>query len=757
MSIAIIGTPIPGVRWLMPACLGTSSVTTFFAEPLIITNWLHFPASLETLSIQNCIFDPAESAVGFNSDGTLDWPEIFERVSSLVTFSISLTDTNSGLPYAIPSGIVDFSVVEAGMTGTIPPSLFSNLGSRDSITFSARDNELSGDIPDTLFQSTTDSMVSFYFDVSGNQLSGSLTSNLLPDTLRRSGSWADDFYFDVSDNQLSGTIPESFLAGIMSPGITIDIGTNAFSGTLPASLFEESAASTDFSFSAASAGLSGTLPESFFGTAFVGSGRYLVDLFNNSFTGAIPDRLITQGLSQTVTLQSFYLRLAMNQLNGSIPDALLYRLQALKRDDSTSSASVDADVAQETEAKSQNQDAGSGLQSSTRSAHLDGFNIYAYRPSLALTLDFSSNNLTGQIPEDIFMYNGVNTTQTSSLKVELHFDNNQFSGTIPELWQTLKISGLTLNRNTELTGSIPPRLLNETKIQFFQAIYTGLTGYLPSVGDQVSYLALDNTNIDFCGSTSTFDTTNGITCSILLVPNVCSCTARYSGCAKTCTPTTAPATPTATPAAPATAPTTASCPPSTRPSTDFQCVNGAWRASSITTPALSIPANAGNVYVVGNLASTTVSFTGIGSTIFVGGCVTGLTNVEVSLDNAQVKALSQNSKAVFQPLVDASASTATNCGSSSALASTVVSSRTTKKSCKKVSNQKDLSNNGKTMGAFFSVSTTGCNTWWIVLAAVLGGVVLAAVIVIVLLATFCEPIRRKIRPYEQSEGRHSKL
>lgn len=769
-TLTIYFLEVPNGYYTVPTCMPTTSpsMTTLTSNYLLISDWRVFPISLTSLSLQSCKFQssgatptpqsvsppdsPAPIAAaayysGFNGDGTLDWDGIFQDLPGLVELYIGESELDGSLPASLPSPLKTFTIIGTGLSGSIPSTFFDNMGSASIIYCVLNSNKLTGTIPELLFDPLSwYSMQNLKFLAANNQLSGSLTSSLLYPALECASM--TDLQLDFRQNQLNGTIPDGLIATVATSQLfSLDLSDNQFEGSIPPALFYTLNPGGSFYFSARNTGLNGTLPDSILSSAFTGSGQIVIDLSDNDISGTIPQAFFVNSIYMNASFFTLSLDLSSNKLEGPIPEQFLYKLQALKRDTSE-------DESQKEEIHGRD----SASQASSTGARSADYRLYALLPSSSLVFDFSSNMLSGTIPDDLVEYN-----RDSSPSLTFRFSDNQLTGPIPEVWQDYTgFSTLRLDQNTDFNGTIPSRLFSA--LGTFNASHTALSGTLPQLGGSTIF-DLSYTDIDFCGSPSDVFSSFTGRCTITGLSAVCDCLNYVSKCFTSCVvptspqtspiPPSAPVVPQSSPTVPQSVPSvpqSASCLASTRPSADFQCVNGKWTATTITASALSIPANAGDIFVSGNITSRSLSFQGIGSTIFVGGCVTNLNSIEVSLDNSQVKQLGQNSKAVFQPLVDSSASTA-SCDST--LSSVGISSRTTSKNCKKVNNQKQVSNNSKTLGAYFSLNSSGCNTWWIVLAAVLGGVILAIVIVTILLVTFCEPIRRKVRPYEQSDGRHT--
>ena len=758
-------TPSNG-KWLLPSCVGTAStvLSQFIANNIILSDWRHLAPSVDYLSLQNSRIAPnvdmAPSATppaatptappssanvnGFKSDGTLDWPAIFNQLPLLIVMALDTTHVDGSLPPVLPASLQTFVVSGSTFTGVIPPSLFSQFGSASVLIFDASGNQISGSIPDGLFSGIATSISNFEFTLDSNQLTGPLPDALLT-PLATLG--LNSFKLSLASNSLSGPVASGFFPSFTILGtFEVSFSGNSFEGDLP-SLSAPSYGSR-FTFRASHAGFEGPLPMVLLGTAFVGSDSFLLDLSYNALSGTITSYMFTDGLTSDAPIDTFSVNFNGNDLSGTIPENLFWRNPQVKRSDSSDS---------EAQAGAGDNTGTEKRETSSESASPDTQGDELTWIPNAITFTFDFNRFTGTIPELL-----ISTLQANTPTVSLSFEGNLLEGSIPTAWQDYRWTRFSVAANTAINGSIPDRMLNGTYLAHFYASRTSLTGVLPKVSGSLLNLELAETDIDFCSSSSSALSAFTGDCTLADNAGICDCYSTYS--ATSCALPSCPGVPTVPMApiatfnpnppilVPNTPPTRSQCNPSTRPSLDFVCVDSKWTASSVFEPVLTIPSNAGVIIIDGNLTSNAISFRGTASTVFVTGCITNLATIDVTLDPSEIKALDQAGKPVYRTLVDNTNGTAGN-SCPSTLSSTSITSKASNGGCKKVKSQKQVGENGKVLGAYFSIDSSSCKTWWIILVSVVAAVIVIAVIVIVLLVTLCKPLRRTVRPYEQSEGK----
>jgi len=95
-----------------------------------------------------------------------------------------------------------------------------------------------------------------------------------------------------------------------------------------------------------------------------------------------------------------------------------------------------------------------------------------------MSIDLSSNNLIGEIPEEIVFLDDL---------VNLNLSRNHLSGVVPnKIGEMQSLESLDLSRNM-LSGEIPASLSNLTFLSYLDLSYNNLTGRIPS-GSQLDTL-----------------------------------------------------------------------------------------------------------------------------------------------------------------------------------------------------------------------------------------------------------------------------
>ncbi|KAM1032449.1 hypothetical protein FF1_036080 [Malus domestica] len=263
-------------------------------------------------------------------------------------------------------------------------------------------------------------------------------------------------FLDVGHNNLSGDIPTSL--GVLSSLLVLKLNNNNFGGEIPDSLQN---CSDLMSLDLGHNKLFGNIPLWIGGSNV--SSLYRLQLRSNVFTGHIPQQLCN--------LRNLHiLDLSHNSLSGTIPKCL-DTLTSLVNNNSN--------------------DFGMGFEQATltlKGAEL----VYNTTLNLVKSIDLSSNNLQGEIPEEI---------SNLLLLGTLNLSMNQLTGMIPSKIGNLHLlETLDLSHNN-LSGHIPQSLSSLTSLSHLNLSYNNLIGRIPS-GSQLQTLndlSIYMNNPSLCG------------------------------------------------------------------------------------------------------------------------------------------------------------------------------------------------------------------------------------------------------------------
>ena len=699
----------------LPDCLTSTSFTTIrIYVPIILDTFHRFPSSLEYLDLTTTNFTPSFSSDDFHLDGTLNWQHLFSSVFTKVhTLSLGKSNLRGTLPERFPIGLHSFSIAASQLSGTIPSTLWSNLGSTFTpitvgFVFDIRDSYLEGSIPPGLFGSMAGfTLPSFYFLLARNRLSGSLPPDLFHSVQVR----GSDFSVNLAFNQLDGIIPEQLFRSnlIQASGRTyVNMSSNNLHGPLPDSLMDGFYNQRSLSMFFDDNRLNGSVPTSFFPTYGMNlsiMSEFRFNVRNNRLATTIPPFLFSHTSdSSNSKLNSVQINLSSNRLYGSIPATLL-------RKSPTEGLNVSGSLLVDLN--------GNELTGSVFPSLLQD----VLKPNAGtLNLNFASNQLTGPINPSIVDHVPSGVTMTLSLsnnrfsgllpafckpsiRLKLHLQDNLFYGSMPTAWTApCGLNELYLDSNSFLSGSLPSGLftfVGGSRLLDFSAAYTNISGFLPRIPSIVN-IDLSHTKVALCSDYSIPFVPGSNSKCLLRCTEAIHCPSNYSTCDTSCSdPSPLPG-----------------CASETRPSLDFLCIDGMWVAATTTAPSLTIPSGAGTVAVIGNVTASSVVFHGIGSTLFLNGCATNLTMIEVILAATDIEKL-EKSKKLFQHLITFSSldgNYLANCANFSAIS---LRSKTSSSSCKKITTEKTILDDRKTFGAYFTVDSSDCgHRWWIIVVAV---------------------------------------
>ncbi|CAD6258614.1 unnamed protein product [Miscanthus lutarioriparius] len=231
----------------------------------------------------------------------------------------------------------------------------------------------------------------------------------------------------LSNNSLSGKFP-SFLQNLTTV-FFLDLSWNKFSGRLP---------------------------------MWIGSLTSLrvIRLSHNKFFGSIP-----MNITNLPCLQ--YMDLNNNKISGSLP-IYLSNLKFM-----TNTSMMGCYYSAELWNPHLN-----SVSTVLKGQELNYGSIYRVLQTRMMSIDLSSNNLIGEIPEEIVFLDDL---------VNLNLSRNHLSGVVPnKIGEMQSLESLDLSRNM-LSGEIPASLSNLTFLSYMDLSYNNLTGRIPS-GSQLDTL-----------------------------------------------------------------------------------------------------------------------------------------------------------------------------------------------------------------------------------------------------------------------------
>ncbi|CAN6545571.1 unnamed protein product [Malus baccata var. baccata] len=248
-------------------------------------------------------------------------------------------------------------------------------------------------------------------------------------------------FLDVGHNNLSGNIPTSL--GVLSSLLILKLNNNNFGGEIPDSLQNcSSLGSIDLGDNK----LSGNIPLWIGGNILK---LYRLRLRSNYFSGHISQQLCN--------LQNLHiLDLSHNNLSSTIPMCLNNLTSMINGSDIDFTTYIEQATL------------------TLKGSEL----VYTTTLNLVKTTDFSSNNLQGEIPEEI---------SSLILLGTLNLSMNQLTGRIPFKVGNLHwLETLDLSHN-HLSGHIPQSLSSLTFLSHLNLSYNNLSGRIPS-GNQLQTL-----------------------------------------------------------------------------------------------------------------------------------------------------------------------------------------------------------------------------------------------------------------------------
>ncbi|KAK9937224.1 hypothetical protein M0R45_014028 [Rubus argutus] len=386
--------------------------------------WLQSQTELTFLALTNA---------GISGGIPEEW--LFKTSSYITILDLSENNISGKLPFRFNFPNVEFIELSHNRFNGPLQLLSTNMPVLQALTLSY--NYLNGTIPSSICSIQSLNRLS----LGNNQLSGKFPQEW--------GLWSNIESLDVSNNNLSGNIPTSM--GIPTSLEILNMENNHFSGEIPSALQNCS------SFNRLYLGgnkFTGSIP---FWIGSLVPFLNVLQLRSNLLSGHIPEHLCNLPYLHILDL-------GHNNFSGTIPKCLI-NLTSLVH--ATSAWPILPGHASTT-------------------VTLKGRELeYGQNSIRYLTIiDLSSNNLLGEIPEEI-----------SSLLVlgTLNLSMNQLSGTIPSKIGNLQLlETLDLSQN-QLSGQIPQSLSSLTFLSHLNLSHNNLIGRIPT-GNQLQ--TLDNSSYE---------------------------------------------------------------------------------------------------------------------------------------------------------------------------------------------------------------------------------------------------------------------
>ncbi|KAM2619317.1 hypothetical protein TB1_035483 [Malus domestica] len=287
-------------------------------------------------------------------------------------------------------------------------------------------------------------------------------------------------YLSIRSNQFSGEFPHAWSVG--SKILLLDVGHNNLSGNIPTSLGVLSSLEV---LKLNNNNLSGEIPDSLQNC----SGLKSLDLGHNKLFGNIPLWIGGSNVSLLYRLQ-----LRSNVFTGHIPQQLcnLRNLHILDLGHNNISGTIPKCLDTLTSLVNNNSN-DFDMSDEQATLTLKGAElVYNRTLRLVKSIDLSSNNLQGEIPEEI---------SNLFLLGTLNLSMNQLTGKIPSKIGNLHLlETLDLSHNN-LSGHVPQSLSSLTSLSHLNLSYNNLIGRIPS-GSQLQTLndlSIYMNNPSLCG------------------------------------------------------------------------------------------------------------------------------------------------------------------------------------------------------------------------------------------------------------------
>ncbi|KAJ0957944.1 putative non-specific serine/threonine protein kinase [Helianthus annuus] len=444
-------------RWIPPFQLRTFGASSCNIGPHF-PNWLHTQTNLQALDIsysgiRDTIpkwFENIVSHISYldlsNNQITGKLPRIHGHGNKFEGMFLKMNSNKfEGSLTTFPTNVQILDLSDNLLSGHVPQTDATMNPSLEVVNLSK--NRFTGSIPVHLCKVPSITVL----DLSQNKFYGKLPGCL--------GNLINLIVMDISNNAITGVIPSSL--GSLRKLESLHLHNNRVEGYLPLSLQNLTSLIT---LDTGNNFLRGRIP------FWIGESLLNLNILNlqsNKFTGKIPLQLC-----QLSALQ--HLNLAQNNIIGTIPHCFSNLSRMIINQDDLLEY-INENYEENTLATIK------GIQL-----------VYTKTLKFLTTIDLSSNNITGEIPDVLMNLVGLNN---------LNLSRNQLKGQIPRMIGNLSnIESLDLSMNM-LSGQIPQSLIGLNFLSYLNLSFNNLSGAIP-VGKQLQTLmdpSIYEGNSGLCG------------------------------------------------------------------------------------------------------------------------------------------------------------------------------------------------------------------------------------------------------------------
>lgn len=278
-------------------------------------------SALTTLELQNVVLS-ASATIPTSRSYTPNWDQLFASKPDLAELTLDNVGLTGTLPSYLPPTVSKFVASNNRISGALPSALLANATSTEQLVLNLANNRLSGQISADFVHALKANVANFYLDLSSNAFSGTIPAALFDNV---SLSNAVIVEIALSNNLMIGPIPAGLFGSSFSAvdTLSVNLSSNALSSSIPANLFASisSADLRSLSFDVSANQLSGSIP-SFLST--LAHPESLSDatfiLSKNGLSGSLPTGIA--GNSSFTSIDSLEWRVDSNKLTGTIPAGL---------------------------------------------------------------------------------------------------------------------------------------------------------------------------------------------------------------------------------------------------------------------------------------------------------------------------------------------------------------------------------------------------------------------------------------------------